>query len=107
MLLTRWTTSSSPDDGYGNDGGDVNCDHDDDGSGDDGDGSDDDDGGSGDDGRVPPHRQQRRPLRRLHLLLLLGNEKLQCQTKTIILIAIVPGFDFVHHFDRRRLVEPA
>ena len=34
MLLTRWTTSSSPDDGYGNGGGDVNCDHDDDGSGD-------------------------------------------------------------------------
>ena len=83
MLLTRWTTSSSPDED-----------------------SDDDDGGGDDGGRLPPHRQQRRSLRRFHLLLLLGSEKLQCQTKTIILIAIIPDFDFVHHFDRPRLVEP-
>ena len=87
-------------------GGDGDGDDDDDG-GDDGDVNGDDDDGSGDGGRVPPHRQQRRPLRRLHLLLLLGSEQLQCQTKTIILIAIIPGFDFVHHFDRPRLVEPA
>ena len=36
MLLTRWTTSSSPGDDFGNDDGDVNGDNDDD---------DDDDGG--------------------------------------------------------------
>ena len=84
MLPTRWTTSSSPDDGYSNGDGDVNGDHDD-GGGDDDDGSSDDvDGGGDDGGRVLPHRQQRRPLRRLHLLLLLGNEQLQCQIKTII-----------------------
>ena len=93
MLLTRWTTSSSPDDGYSNGDGDVNGDH--------------DDGSRDDGGRVLPHRQQRRPLRRLHLLLLLDSEQLQSQTKNIILIAIIPGFDFVHHFDRPRLVEPA
>ena len=90
MLLTRWTTSSSPDDGYSNGDGDVNGDH--------------DDGSRDDGGRVLPHRQQRRPLRRLHLLLLLV---LQCQIKTITFIAVIPGFDFVHHFDRPRLVEPA